>query len=404
MKTLLQINTIVNSGSTGRIAEEIGQLALQNGWESYIAYGRNKRPSKSKLIRIGTECVVKMHGLQTRLFDNHGLASKLATIKLVKQIIAIKPDIIHLHNLHGYYLNIKILFEYLAKCNVPVIWTFHDCWPITGHCTHFDFVGCEKWKTECYCCPQKTKYPTSYFIDRSRKNYHLKKKLFTSVKGLNIVAVSTWLASTIQKSFLSEIPLVTIYNGINTNAFAPQRYTNVRTKYNLGKDFIILGVASVWSPNKGLNDFIELSKLVDSHTKIVLVGLSRRQIQSLPKNIIGIAKTEDVQELAELYSTANIFINTSVEETFGLTTAEALSCGTPAIVYNATACPEIVDNFTGFVLDKHDISGILHTIQTVKINGKEKYLENCNRRIKENFNKIDKCQDYLNLYNQLLSN
>ena len=404
MKTLLQINTIVNSGSTGRIAEEIGQLALKNGWESYIAYGRNKRPSKSKLIRIGTEGAIAAHGLQTRLFDNHGLASKRATFKLVKQIMEINPDIIHLHNLHGYYLNIEILFNYLAECNIPVIWTFHDCWPITGHCTHFDFVGCEKWKTECYCCPQKTNYPASYFMDRSRKNHHLKKKLFTSVKGLNIVAVSNWLSSIIHKSFLSETPMVTIHNGVNTEVFAPQHSTNIRMKYNLGEGFIILGVASVWSQNKGLNDFVELSKLIDPFTKIVLVGLSRRQIQNLPGNIIGIAKTEDIQELAELYSTANIFINTSVEETFGLTTAEALSCGTPAIVYNTTACPEVVDDSTGFVLEKHDITGILQTIQTVKRIGKEKYSENCTKRIKENFNKIDKYQDYLNLYDQLLSN
>jgi len=403
MKKLLQINVVVNSGSTGRIAEEIGQLAINNGWESYIAYGRNERPSKSKLIKIGTDWDIKIHGLQTRIFDRHGLASKNATLELIKQIKEIKPDLIHLHNLHGYYVNIDILFNYLSLIDIPIVWTFHDCWPITGHCVYFDSIGCEKWKTLCSNCPQKKTYPTSYFMDRSLKNYQLKKKLFNSLKNLTIISVSNWLGSIVQQSFLSDKPMHVIYNGVDTNMFSKKKDTKIREKYNLGTNFIILGVASVWSPRKGLNDFFELSKLIDADMKIVLVGLSIKQIRNLPENIIGITKTENTHELAEIYSTADIFINTSIEETFGLTTAEALSCGTPAIVYNATACPEVINKSTGFIIEKGNMEGILNAVSTVKENGKKFYSECCIQRIKDNFNKNDKYQAYLNLYNQLLS-
>lgn len=403
MKKLLQINTIVNSGSTGRIAEEIGLFAIRHGWESYIAYGRYTRPSKSKLIKIGNDYDIKMHGLQTRLFDNHGFASKRATSRLINQINEIKPDIIHLHNLHGYYLNIEILFNYLASTNIPIVWTFHDCWPITGHCVHFDFIGCEKWKTQCFSCPQKTTYPKSLYIDSSINNYNKKKKLFTSTKNLTIVPVSNWLGTVVQQSFLSNIPMSIIYNGIDTDIFSPKVEANTREKYNLGTSFIILGVASIWSPSKGLNDFIELSKEIDSETIIILVGLSHKQIKNLPKNIIGISRTENIQELTELYSAANIYVNTSVEETFGLTTAESLSCGTPAVVYNVTACPEVITESTGFIIEKNNIKELLRAISIVKETGKEKYSEICIKRIKEKFNKVDKYMDYLKLYDQLLS-
>jgi putative colanic acid biosynthesis glycosyltransferase len=195
MKTLLQINTVVNSGSTGRIAEEISQSAKKAGWKSYIAFGRNERPSASELIKIGNDWDIKFHGFQTRLFDRHGLGSKSATKELVVSIEKIAPDIIHLHNLHGYYINIEVLFHYFKYANVPVVWTFHDCWPITGHCSCFSFVGCEKWKTQCFECPQKTGYPSSCFIDRSKKNYILKKELFNSLPSLTLVPVSQWLST-----------------------------------------------------------------------------------------------------------------------------------------------------------------------------------------------------------------
>lgn len=402
MKTLLQINSVVNSGSTGHIAEEIGLVAINNGWNSYIASGRSGQPSKSESIIIGNAWDIRLHGIQTRLFDRHGLGSYKASLALVKKIINIKPDIIHLHNLHGYYLNIEVLFIFLATQSIPVVWTFHDCWPMTGHCAHFDFIGCEKWKTECNECPQKNKYPTSFLLDRSSKNHQLKKQLFSLPEYMTIVTVSQWLSDTTRQSFLKKYPIKIINNGIDTTVFKPSNHDLIRAKYNILGKFVILGVANIWSVSKGLNDLIELSKIIDSNCQIVLIGLNQRQIENLPLNIIGIVRTESKEELAEMYSLADVYVNTSVEETFGLTTAEALSCGTPAVVYNATACPEVISSETGFIVEKGDIKGLLKAIETVRKNGKNKYSKACRERAITLYDKNDRYMEYFKLYESIL--
>lgn len=402
-KKVLQINTVVNTSSTGRIAEEIGLTAMSNGWESYIAYGRNERPSSSKLIKIGNNNDIKLHGLKTRLFDRHGLGSRSATDEFIKQIEVIKPDIIHLHNLHGYYINIEVLFHYLKKVNVPVVWTFHDCWPITGHCSYFTFVGCEKWKTQCYECPQKTKYPASYFIDSSRKNYILKKELFTSLSNLTLVSVSQWLSGILNESFLQKYPIKVINNGINTEVFKPSSSNTFRVKYGFEDKFILLGVASIWDERKGLKDYIELSKLLGRDFQIVLVGLTKKQIEQLPDNILGIERTESVEMLAEIYSSANIVLNLSYEETFGLTTVEGFACGTPGIVYNATASPELIDVSTGIVVEQGNINKLTEAIYSIKKKGKEYYSEACVNRAYKLYKKEDRYKEYIQLYNELIS-
>lgn len=402
MKTILQINTVVNSGSTGRIAEEIGRLAIKNDWSSYIAYGRNKRPSHSRTIKIGSALDLILHGLQSRLLDRHGFGSLQATRKFIEQAGEIKPDIIHLHNLHGYYLNIEILLKYIAEANIPVVWTLHDCWPITGHCAHFDYVNCRKWVSLCSKCPQKRSYPASLFADRSAKNYLLKKELFTSIRQMTIVTVSKWLSDIVNQSFLSNYPVQVINNGIDTDVFKPIISRRIRKKYNLENEFILLGVASIWNNRKGLSDFLELSRLIDKNSRIILVGLNRGQIDSLPQNIIGISCTENQEELAELYSMADVYVNPSVEETFGLTTVEALACGTPAIVYNATACPEVVTHETGFIVEKGNIDGLLNAIETVRRNGKAQYSNICRERAIKLYDKNDRYLDYLNLYESML--
>ena len=404
MKKLLQINTVVNSGSTGKIAEEIGKIVIQNGWDSYIAFGRDEKPSKSKLIKIGNNLDIKFHGLQTRLFDRHCLASRNATIDLVEQINKIKPDIIHLHNLHGYYLNIEILFNYLARNFIPVVWTLHDCWSFTGHCTNFDYVGCERWKTGCFDCPQKKTYPSSYFNDRSKKNYSLKNKLFNSINKLTIVPVSDWLSKIISQSFLAEHTMKVIKNGIDIDVFSPADCNEIKKKYNLVGKYILLGVAGIWSPLKGLSEYIKLNENLDSNYQIILVGLSSSQIKSLPKNIIGISRTESLKELAEFYSVADIFVNLSLEETFGLTTVEALACGTPAVVYNATAIPEIISPETGFLVEKGDIQGLINAIITIQKKGEKYYSLACTEHVRMFYNKNDRFMDYLKLYEKILAN
>ena len=403
LRTLLQINTVVNSGSTGRIAEDIGQLAISKNWKSYIAYGRNERPSKSNLIKIGNNWDIKWHGLQTRLFDKHGLGSINATNKLVKQIKEIAPDIIHIHNIHGYYLNIKILFNYLSKTEIPVIWTLHDCWPITGHCVYFDFVGCHKWKTQCYACPQKYTYPASYFFDRSRLNYKLKSEFFRSSSNLTLVPVSNWLAGILRESFLSKKSIQVIHNGINNNVFHPlHKKIKIREKYNLKNRFIILGVASVWSPRKGLNDFVELSEKLNPNYQIILVGLSKKQIRTLPSNILGIEKTEDVNELVELYSASDVFVNPTYEDNFPTTNLEAMACGTPVITYKTGGSPEAIDENTGIVVENGNIEELIKAITQILRKGKESYSKDCIQRVYDHFRKEDRFNEYLQLYESRL--
>lgn len=404
MRSILQINSVINSGSTGRIAEEIGQLAINNSWKSYIAYGRNDRPSESLLIKIGNNRDIKWHGLQTRLFDRHGLASKKATNELVVKIKKIKPDIIHLHNLHGYYLNIEILFHYLATAGIPVVWTLHDCWPMTGHCAYFSFIGCDKWKTLCEHCPQKKGYPASYLMDRSLKNYQLKKKLFTSVPQMTLVPVSNWLANIVKESFLKIYPIKTIYNGVDTTVFTPCSTTKIREKYKIPTNtFVILGIASIWSERKGLKDFIRLSESLKENEMIILVGLTNKQKKGLPRNIFGISRTENVHELAELYSLTDVFVNPTWEDNFPTTNIEALACGTPVITYQTGGSPEALTPETGFVVEQGDLAGIRDAIDSIKSKGKSFYAESCRERAVRMFNKNERYAEYLELYEQMLS-
>lgn len=399
MPKLLQICVEGNTGSTGRLAEAIGNHVLSRGWESYIAFGRYPRPSSSVLIRIGNSLSIILHGLITRVFDKHCLGSKYATIKLVKQIKRIKPDIIHLHHIHGYYINMKVLFDFLSQYNMPVVWTFHDCWSMTGHCTHFTAIGCERWKTQCFECPQTKEYPASLVFDNSKSNFTLKKSLFNSVRQMTVVSVSNWLNNVVGESFMKNVSRKVIYNGIDINKFHPQCDSELtRTNFRIGSKFMILGVASPWSEKKGLGDFIKLSHLIDNDTAIVLVGLNKEEISRLPKNIIGIEKTESQEALKNLYASANLFINFSFEETFGLTTAEALACGTPSLVYNTTACPEIVDDKTGFVIDFKDFNRIIEIIKIVKVLGKDHFIGPCRDRAIKLFN-LDSClKSYHSLY------
>lgn len=402
MKTLLQINSVVNTGSTGRIAEEIGQTALATGWNSIIAYGRNDRKSISKKIRIGNDWAVKWHGLETRLIDNHGFASRSATKHLISQLREIKPDIIHLHNVHGYYLNIHVLFNFFKEYNGHVIWTLHDCWPFTGHCTYFDFAGCEKWKTECYSCPQKGEYPSSLFIDRSRTNYQLKKGLFTSLENLTLVPVSNWLGRLLKESFLKNYPIRTIHNGINTDIFKPIENKIKRTQLGLENKFVILGVANVWSLRKGLQDFIELNSLLDDKFQIILIGLSKKQLKSIPSNILGLERTESVEALAEFYSMADVFVNPTYEDNFPTTNLEALACGTPVITYNTGGSPEAIDQHTGIVVEKGNITDLVLALKTIQLNDKEFFSYACRNRALEKFRKEERFAEYLSLYNSLL--
>jgi len=407
MKKLLQICVEGNRGSTGTIAESIGEYVIANNWESYIAIGRFPRSSKSNLIRIGNYISVLLHVLETRIFDNHGFGSRFATKRLIKKITKIKPDVIHLHHLHGYYINIKILFKYLSSSGIPVIWTFHDCWSFTGHCTHFDKIGCFKWKTECNHCPQKKEYPKSLIIDNSKKNYYLKHRIFSSAKNLTIVSVSKWLDNIVSQSFLKDINHNIIYNGIDINVFNYNYKSKLKlidSNPMLNNKYIILGVANTWSSSKGLDAFVQLSKIIKFNEIILLVGLNDKQIRQLPNNILGISRTENVSELASIYAIADVYLNLSVEETFGLTTTEALACGTPVIVYNSTASPELVDDNVGFIVEKYNINKVYDAINKIKSKGKSYYSDHCRNRAISLFDKNICFKNYMKLYISKINN
>ena len=404
MPTLLQISIEVNSGSVGRIAEQIGETVIENGWASYITYARNNNPSKSKVIKIGNNFDLYRHGLETRIFDNHCFGSKSATKDLMNRITEIKPDIIHLHHLHGYFINIEILFNFLKESEIPIVWTFHDCWSFTGHCANFDFVGCDKWKTTCHHCEQKKEYPKSLLLDRSRQNFIDKNRIFNSVKNLTIVSVSNWLSGKVNESFLKNYNSKIIYNGVDLDKFYPKNTRGaIDIKYNIFDKYVLLGVATNWDKKKGLYDFIKLSTILDDKFVVILIGLSKNQLKELPNNIIGIDRTESQEELCGLYSASDLFLNLSVEETFGLTTAEALACGVPTIVYNATASPELVNEDTGFVVEKQNMNELVLTIEKAKGFGKNYYTKACRNRAVSLFDKKERFLEYLNLYNEILN-
>lgn len=398
MPKLLQINQCLNL-STGKIAQQIGEKAMAYGWESWIAYsGREKyRTSKSNTIRIGNFADACLHYVGAKFFDSEGLCSKYYTRRLISQIRIIQPDIIHLHNIHDHWLNYKMLFEYLNQTDIKVVWTFHDFWPITGHCMHFVSKKCERWKTGCYDCPMRREYPKSV-MDRSVRNWRLKKELFTSNRNLTIVPVSQWVGDMVKQSFLKDKQIRVVNNGVDLNVFKPTDINDDRLE---GK-FVILGVASEWKYGKGLEDYIEMSKLLSEDETIVLVGVSDEIIKTLPRNIVGIKRTSNAQELAALYTRADVVCSFSEAETFGMTIAEGYACGTPAVVYDNTAPPGLITPETGFVVPDKDYKAAYEAIQKIKAKDKKSYSDACVALARGKFDK-DRCfEEYVNLYQSLM--
>ena len=392
---VLQINSVCGIGSTGRIATDIHNILIEQGHESYIAYGRDLPKNCENAIRIGTKIDNYTHVAKTRLLDKHGFGSIQATKEFINRIKDIDPDIIHLHNIHGYYINVEILFNYLKEANKPVVWTLHDCWSFTGHCSHFDYIGCNKWKTGCFNCPQKQEYPKSILIDNSEQNFHRKSEAFTGVENLTIVTPSKWLAQLVNESFLNDYRIEIIHNGIDLEVFKPTK-SSFRKKYNLQNKFIILGVASTWTNRKGLEEFVKLSHELDKDEVIVLVGVTNYQIKQLPKNIIGIRRTNSIEELAEIYTAADVFVNPTLEEVLGMTNIEALACGTPVVTFDTGGSPECIDNNTGIVVEKGNLKQLRKAIFNIKENSfNESTLIERSRKL---YNNNERYQEYLDLY------
>lgn len=396
----IQINSVCGYGSTGRITVDISKLLSENDIENYIFYGIGDCEYENG-IKFAGNINLRSHQIKTRLLGKHGFYSKHATKKLIKKIEEINPDLIHLHNLHGHYLNIEILFEFLSKINKPVIWTLHDCWSFTGHCSHFDYIGCDRWIDGCHLCPQLMEYPRSLIFDRSKSSYRDKKRIFTSLEKLTIVTPSDWLGKLVERSFLKDYPVITINNGISLDIFKPKT-SNFREKNKLEDKFIMLGVANIWGEKKGYNYFLELAKIISKDEVIVLVGVTETQKKELPKNIIGITRTNSIEELAEIYTAADVFLNTTLEEVFGLVNIEALACGTPVVTFKTGGSPETIDKNTGLVVKRDDIDGMIEAKNKIKLMGKSHYEEDCIARARTYFDKLEKYEEYVDLYKRLI--
>lgn len=347
------INVSCGSGSTGRICTDIAQALEKRGHTVKIAYGRGDVPDQFQkyAVRIATELSVDLDAIKTRLFDSAGFNSKRDTVKFIEWIIKYNPDVIHLHNLHGYYINIKILFNYLKTCGKKILWTLHDCWSFTGHSAYCDAINCTRWEKDCFRCPQTRSYPCT-LVDRSKRNLTLKKKTFTNIENLTIVTPSQWLKNMVGRSFLKDYPVKVIHNGINREIFI-YRDSNLRKKYDLKDKLVVMSVAASWDQMKGLNDYLELSNVLEDNIKMVLIGLTKHQLRTISPNIIGIQRTSNQIELAEWYSVADVFLNLTYCDTYPTVNIEAISCGTPVVTYNTGGSPESMYGY-GVVINKGD--------------------------------------------------
>ena len=400
---VLQINSVIGSGSTGKIVQQIGMLLNSTGNESFIAYGRKSIPNITQSFRISKSLEIYINVLESRLFDNHGFGNISGTKKLIKYIKNIRPDIIHFHNIHGYYLNIKEIFQYLRTANIPVIMTLHDCWTFTGHCAHFDYIRCEKWKSQCNRCPQIGSYPASLFVDRSSKNFKLKKELFADIDKLIIVSVSDWLDSLVSQSFLKDKKRIVIKNGIDIQLFRPYNSRNeIIKEYKIDGKNIILSVASIWGERKGLNDILRIANILGKDYSFIIVGGRINKSAYKYKNIIIIERTENQEKLAQLYSAADIFLNPTYEDNLPTTNIEAIACGTPVLTYNTGGSPEIIDKDTGFVVEKGDIEGICNILKNFTLKDKAAMAQKCRERAERYFNKDERFMDYIKLYEKVL--
>lgn len=397
MPKLLQINTTANWGSTGKIAEQIGLHAMKHGWESTIAYGYYLNPSQSQLIKIGSKWSVRWHRQVSKYGKGDGRASRVATRKLIKQIEVLKPDIIHLHNIHGLYLNYPLLFDYLNGIETPVVWTMHDCWPFTGRCAYFDAVDCTLWQSGCKRCPALRLYPKTK-RDNAAENFSLKERLFTAKQNMVLVPVSEWLGELVTKSMLKGCRIEVIHNGIDLNTFTP---TPSEAKSN---KHLVLGVAAQWGERKGLGDFYKLREMLDSALyDIVLIGLSEEQIAALPAGITGIRRTQNARELAEYYTRASVFANPTYSDNYPTTNLEAMACGTPVVTYRTGGSPEAVTTTTGIIVEQGNSEALGQAIKEICANGKEHYFEECRQRAAKHFDKEQCFERYVELYNELLT-
>ncbi|MGQ7562837.1 glycosyltransferase [Streptococcus suis] len=360
---ILMINSVCGIRSTGRICTDLAEALTADGHIVKIAYGREHVPEqyKSYAVQIGSPRDVRLHALRSRLLDESGFGSKKATLHFIERVKEFNPDVIHLHNIHGYYINVEVLFAYLRTCGKKILWTLHDCWAFTGHSAYFDSLECEE-RGICYHPSQKNDYPKS-LINLSARNYEKKKNCFTAIPNLTIITPSHWLANLVKRSFLREYPVQVVHNGINTDVFYPrtQEAQVLKRKFSLEGKQVLLGVAAIWDKRKGLSDMLELAGFLKDNQKLVLIGLTEKQLQYLPENIVGISETDSASELAVWYTVADVFLNPTYQDNYPTTNIESIACGTPVITYPTGGSVESACLY-GLVCGDRSVSSILESL------------------------------------------
>lgn len=396
---VVQINTVIGKGSTGRICVDIAKTLEPYGVETVIAYGYGNVVYNNS-YRIGSYIENKLHNLFSRIFGLQGLGSYLATKRFVRFLDGYQPDVIHLNNLHGNYINYPVLLNYISKKQIPVVWTMHDCWAYTGKCAHYVNVQCEKWKTGCKICPNVHAYPPSIFLDKSTKGYYLKKKLYSQLENVVIVGISNWIKHEAEQSILSHFKITRIYNWIDCDIFKPQgKDKSLMEKYGIDpQKFHVLGVCGRYSRLKGSESWKYLSQHLPEDCQVILVG-NMEQGNEI-SNVVHIPYVDSPSNLSKIYSMADVFCNLSVAESFGKTTAEALACGTPIIVYNTTSCPELVGEGCGYVCSLNTPQDVIEKVLDIKKIRKHFYSDKCVRFARENFSK-DNILQFLEIYHEL---
>lgn len=395
MYKIVHVNTFPNK-ATGSIMFSVhNELQKLDKWDSYVVWGRGRTP-KDKVHEYNMQCgwEIMMHGVLSRIFDNTGFNSDYATERLLQKMEYLMPDIIQLHNLHGYYINVKMLFEWIKHRNIPVVWTLHDCWAFTGHCAYFDYANCNCWKNGCHDCVQKKSYPASLVFDNSKLNWLRKKELF-NYKQLHLVTPSIWLHDLVKESFLKKLPCSVINNGIDTDVFKPSSIN-----CHIGGKFKILGVASEWTPRKGLHDFIQLYRMLNhEQIEMTIVGLTSQQIEALPEGIRGMTRTDNIEQLVSLYQEADMFFNPTYEDNYPTTNLEALACGTPVCTYRTGGSIESVNEGNGFVVEKNELGEVKKIIEE-RLHSRKMglHLDIDRKRISKEY----MAEQYIKLYNDIL--
>lgn len=388
-----------STGGIGRLTRDISDVLNQKGISNYIAYGRGEIFDSERDYMFGSRTEILMHGALTRLTDKTGLYSKNGTLQLLKFLDRVKPNIIQLHNLHGYYLNYEILFQYIKRHNITTVWTLHDCWAYTGHCTHYTFVRCDQWKSQCYRCTQQRRYPTCWFKGNVKENYERKKRAFTGVEKLTLVTPSKWLADQTKYSFLKGYETKVINNGIDLKLFRVKGKTDI-SKYHIPDKKIVLGLASTWGDRKGESDFIRLAAMLPPEYVVVMVGLSSQKIKKLPSNVIGIEHTENVEDLVDIYNTAEIFLNLTYEDNFPTTNLEAMACGTSVLTYRTGGSPESITKESGYVVPVGDVQAVRDIVVAHRKN--HQTILACRENALK-YDKNDRFNEYVELYTHLKS-